>query len=113
MHDNKAKVIGVFIAGALLGATVASLCAPRSGARSRKPIRRQAGRRLEQLDELQDDFRNQVHNWVEDVTEVIEDGVGRGRKVTVVGRERVLGAFDQAKDYVEHGKSRIERLLGG
>ncbi len=113
MHDNKAEVIGVFIAGAMLGATVALLCAPRSGARTRKAIRRQAGRRLDQLDELQDNFKNQVHEWVEDVTDVIEDGVGRGRKVTVAGRERVLGAFEQAKDYVENGKSRIESLLEG
>ncbi len=93
MHDNKAEVIGVFIAGAMLGATVALLCAPRSGARTRKAIRRQAGRRLDQLDELQDNFKNQVHEWVEDVTDVIEDGVGRGRKVTVAGRERVLAGI--------------------
>ena len=113
MRDNKVEVIGLFITGAMLGATVAFLFAPRSGARTRKAIRRQAGRRLDQLDELQDEFRSQVHDWVEDVTDVIEDGVGRGRKVTVAGRERVLGAFEEAKDYVEHGKSRIERLLGG
>lgn len=112
MPRNNAESIGLFISGAILGATVAFLYAPQSGARTRKSIKRQAHRRLEQLDELQDDFRGHVNDWVENVSDALEDGIERGRKITGVGRERVLGAFSEARDYIDQGKSRVERLMG-
>ncbi len=112
MRDNKAESLGLFIAGVLAGAAFAVLYAPTSGVRTRKQIRRYARRKIEQLDDLQDDIRSQVNGWVEDVAETLDDGLNRGKRLTLSGRERVLGVFDDAKQRVEEGKSRVESLIG-
>ena len=112
MRDKKAESLGLFIAGVLAGAAFALLYAPSSGVRTRKQIRRYARRKFEQLDDLQDDIRSQVNGWVEDVAETLDDGLHSGKRLTLAGRERVLGVFDDAKRRVEEGKSRIEGLIG-
>jgi gas vesicle protein len=112
MRDNKAEVVGLVITGALIGASLGLLLAPQSGERTRKQIRRKARRGIERLDELQGDIREQVNGWVEDVADAVDDGLSRGKRVTVAGRERVLSAFDDARHRVDQGRTRIEQLLG-
>ena len=112
MPRNKAETAGLFITGALLGVTIALLYAPQSGARTRRQIRKHARRGIEQLEEFQDDIRLQVDDWVEDVADALDEGLQRGRKITLAGREKVLGVFDEAKHYVDEGRSKIERLIG-
>ena len=111
MRANKAECLGFLIAGVTLGAVTALLYAPQSGSRTRKRIGREARRGIEQLDDLQDDVRNQVNDWVGDVSATVEDGLHRGKKLTVAGREKVLGVFDEATTRLEEGKSRIEGLI--
>ncbi len=111
MAWTKAETIGLFITGALLGVTAGFLYAPQSGARTRKQIRKKARRSIEHLDELQDDIRAQVNGWVTDVTETLDEGLHQGRRITLAGQEKVLGVFDDAKQYVDEGRSRIERLI--
>ena len=105
--------VGMFIAGALVGLTAGILCAPQSGARTRKQIRKRALRSMEQLDELSDDIRSQVDGWVEDVTDAVDEGLNRGRRMTLAGREKVLSLLVEAKQRVDEGCIRIERLMGG
>jgi gas vesicle protein len=112
MRDNKAEVVGLVITGALIGATMGLLFAPQSGERTRKQIKRKARRSLEHLDEMQEDIRDQVNGWVEDVADAVDEGLERGRRLSLAGRERVVAVFDDAKQRVEQGRSRIERLLG-
>ena len=112
MSGKQAETAGLFIAGALLGVAVGFLFAPQSGSRTRKQIRKHARRSIEHLDELQDDIRSQVNNWLQDVSDVVDEGLHQGRRITLAGQERVLGAFDDAKQYVDEGRTRLERLMG-
>ena len=111
MRNNKAECLGFLITGVTLGVVTALLYAPQSGIRTRKLIRREAHRRIGQLDDLQDDVRSQVNDWVEDVQTVVADGLQRGKKLSVAGREKVLGVFDEATNRLEEGKIRIEGLI--
>ena len=52
-----------------------------------------------------------MSDWVDEMTEIVQDGVGRGKKIGEEGYEQLLQAFDSAKECVEDGRSRIERLL--
>ena len=111
MRDNKAECLGFLITGVTLGAATALLYAPRSGTRTRKLIRKETRRRIEQLDDLQDDVQSQVNDWVDDVSEAVEDGLNRGKTLSLTGREKVLGVFDDAKHRFEEGNVRIEGLI--
>ena len=112
MSGKKAETVGLFITGVLLGLTVGFLYAPQSGSRTRKQIRKEARRSIEHLDEMQDDIRSQVNSWVQDVADAVDEGFHQGRRITLAGQERVLGVFDDAKQYVDEGRTRIERLIG-
>jgi len=111
MRKNKAEYLGFLITGVTLGAVTALLYAPQNGIRTRKLIRREVRRRIGQLDDLQDDVRFQVNDWVEEVQTAVEDGLQRGKRLTVAGREKVLGVFDEATNRLEEGKIRIEGLI--
>ena len=99
------------LAGALAGAAIALLYAPQSGVRTKKDIKKFARKTVDRLDDLQGDIRDQVTHWVDDVTDVVKDGVDRGKKLSTEGYEQVLNAFDNAKKCVEDGRGRIERLI--
>ncbi len=111
MRDNKAECLGFLITGVTLGAVIALLYAPQSGIRTRKLIQRETRRRIEQLDDIQDYVRSHVNDWVGDVSDAVEDGLSRGKKLTSAGREKVLGVFDEATSRLEEGKVRIEGLI--
>ena len=112
MAFDKGQTVGLFIAGTLVGVAIGLLCAPQSGARTRKQIKKQARRGIEHIEDLKGDMRSQVDDWVRDVADTLEDGLNRGRRMTLAGREKLLGAFDDAKHYVDEGRTRIERLIG-
>jgi len=57
---SKTHVAGFFAAGAAVGAAVALMYAPKSGAQIRKDIRRLSKKAVDQLDDLQSDIREQI-----------------------------------------------------
>jgi len=105
------QAVGFLFTGAMVGAAVALLYAPQSGARTTKDIKKFSRKTVARLDDLQGNIRDQVTDWVENITEVVKDGVDRGKKLGAEGYEQVLQGFDNAKKCVEDGKSRIEHLI--
>jgi gas vesicle protein len=105
------QAAGFFFAGAIVGAAVALLYAPQSGARTQKDIKKLARTTVDRLDDLQTDIRDKVTDWVDDMTEVVKDGVDRGKKLGANGHERILQGFDNASKCVEDGKNRFEQLI--
>ena len=105
------QAAGFLIAGAMVGAAVALLYAPQSGARTQKDLKKFARNTVDRIDDLQEDIRDKVADWVNDMTEVVKDGVDRGKKLGAEGYEQVLQGFDKAKRHVEHGRSRIEQII--
>jgi gas vesicle protein len=105
------QAAGFFFAGAMVGAAIALLYAPQSGVRTRKDAKKFAGKTVDRLDDLQGDIRDQVADLVDGMTEVVKDGVDRGKKLSAEGYERVLQGFDNAKKCVEDGRSRLEQMI--
>lgn len=79
---SKTHVAGFFLTGAAVGAAVALVFAPKSGAQTRKDIRRFSKKTIDQLDDFQDDVR-----------------------------EQIVEVFDNVKEYVEDGKERIQKMI--
>ena len=74
-------------------------------------IKKFARKTVNRLDDLQIDIRDKVADWVDDMTEVVADGVHRGKKLGADGYEHVLQGFDNARKCVEEGRSRFEQLI--
>jgi gas vesicle protein len=108
--DMKRAAVCLF-AGAMVGAAIALLYAPQSGARTTKDVKKFARKTVDRLDNLQGDIRDHVADWVDDMTEIVKDGVDRGKKLGTEGYEQVLQGFDDVKKCVEDGRSRLERLI--
>ena len=75
--------------GAAVGAVVALIFAPKSGAQTRKALRKVAKKTGNQLDDLQQDVRDRISGGYEQVMEVV----------------------DNMKEYVEDGKSRLQKVI--
>ena len=108
---NMKQSAGFLFAGAIVGSAIALLYAPQSGVRTRKNIKKLARETVDRLDDLQGDIRDQVSNWVNDMAEVVKDAVDRGKKLGAEGYDHVLQGFDNAKKYVQDGRSRLEQLI--
>jgi len=102
---------GFLLVGAMMGAAVALLYAPQSGDRTKKDIRKFTRKTVNRLDDLQEDIRDKVADWVDDMAEAVKDGVVRGKKLGAESYEQVLQGFDNAKQCVEDGRSRFEKLI--
>ena len=102
---------GFLMAGAMIGAAVALLYAPQSGARTQRDLKKFARNTGDRLEDLQVDIRNQVSDWVESVTEVVQSGIDQGKKLSSQGYEKIIHGFDGAIQVVDEGKNRVERLI--
>ena len=107
------QAAGFLLAGAMVGAAIALLYAPQSGVRTKKDIRTFARKTADHLDEIQGNISDQVTDWIADITEVVQDGVDRGKRLGAEGYQQVLQGFDNAKKCVEDGRSRLEQLMQG
>jgi len=105
------QAAGFVLTGAMVGAAVALLYAPQSGARTTKDIKKFARKTVDRLDDFQSDIRGQVADLVDDMTEVVKNRVDRGMQLGAEGYEQVLQGLDNAKKCVEDGRSRLEQLI--
>jgi len=86
---SKSQVVWFFFSGAAVGAAAALLFAPKTGAQTRKDIRRFSKKAVNQLDDLQNDLREQINDGYEQVMEVV----------------------DNVKEYVEEGRNRLQKMI--
>ena len=86
---SKNQAVGFFLSGAAIGVAVALLFAPKTGAQTRKDIRRFSKKAVTQLDDLQNDLREQIGD----------------------GYEQVMEVFDNVKEYVEEGRSKLQKMI--
>ena len=105
------QAAGFMVVGAVAGAAIALLYAPQSGVRTKKDIKKFARKTVDRLDDIQGDICHKVADWIDDMTEVIQDGVNRGKKLSADGYEQVLQGFDNARRCLDDGQRRIEQLL--
>jgi gas vesicle protein len=105
------QAAGFFFTGAIVGAAVALLYAPQSGARTTRGINRFSRKAVARLDDLQGNIRDQVTDWVDNFTDLVKDGIYSGKKLGSDGYEQVLHGFDNAKKCVEDGRMRIEHII--
>jgi gas vesicle protein len=94
--------LSVFIAGALVGAGVALLFAPQSGAQMRGLLRDYAARAKDELDEA-----------VDRSTEALDCAVERGQEFVEKGKESFRETGRQAKGFAVAGRNAVNDMKDG
>jgi gas vesicle protein len=108
---SKSETLGFFLTGAAVGAAIALLYAPKTGAQARRDIRKFSKRTVARLDDLQEDIRDQVTEWVDDISSSVKDGINAGKTFSNETYEQVMDVFDSAKKAVEDGKNKLQRMI--
>ena len=110
MHVGNQKVNGVvfFVAGSLLGAGIALLLAPQSGRKTRRDILYLGKMVKNKSDQIQLEMGHAVDNFVEGLSEKVEDGIESGRDWTDKTTQGVLQALNTGKQYVQR---EIEKVM--
>ena len=86
---GKRHILTSFLVGAGVGVGFALLYAPKSGAQTRRDIRRFSQKAGDQFDDFQEGVRNQVSE----------------------GYDQVMEVLDNVKEYVEDGKDRLQKFM--
>jgi gas vesicle protein len=108
-----AKLNGIlsFAAGAGIGAAIALLYAPRAGKHTRARLRNSAIRTCHRAEEVRDDVRAHMSEWLDETSEVIASNIAAGKEKAIEGKERVLEVLEKARERMDEGKARIEAFI--
>jgi gas vesicle protein len=111
MGKSNLTGLGLFAAGAGLGAVVALLYAPRAGKHTRRRIANSANRTLHEIGGIRDDVRDSMSEWVGETTESIASGVASARDTLKEGGENVRNTLAKVRERVEDGCGRVEKYV--
>lgn len=108
MTKNKLTGLSLLVAGAGIGAAVALLFAPASGQQTRRRLRKAADQTLDRVEEMREDLRACMSDWVEETSETIAAGIASGKETVKDGGERVLRTLNKC---MEDGRERVEKFV--
>ena len=109
---RKLTGIGLFAAGAGVGAAIALLYAPRSGKHTRARLRNTANRTIHRVEEIQNEVRSRMSEIVEDTSETIATAITAGKdKAVRVSRECLQGTVDRVRERMNEGRERVEEYI--
>jgi len=108
---NKVKAIVSFAAGAGIGAAIALLYAPRAGKHTRARLLNSAVRARHRAEEVRDDVRAHMLEWVDETSEVIASNIAAGKDKAIEAKERVLQVLETTRERMDEGKERIEAFI--
>ncbi|HEX9580832.1 MAG TPA: YtxH domain-containing protein [Gemmatimonadales bacterium] len=103
--------LGAFFLGALLGAGVALLLAPRSGAETRRLIRQRSRELLDAAGRKADEFRGLVEEGYEHGRARVEEGIDHVRRSVDERREAARETVDAGRAAVQSARDELERRL--
>lgn len=104
-RDNGSSGVGAFLAGALLGAGVALLFAPRSGEETQRELRERAGQLKDTAEERFRDAQAQVEERLDLARAELMEKVDAVREAVETGRESAREARGELEDRIERSKA--------
>jgi gas vesicle protein len=116
--DDKAVVVvekgggvGAFLAGAALGAVVALLLAPQSGAETRAELRARGRRMREAAEDRLHDLEDAVESGYERTKASVEAGLQSAKRSIEARREDAREAYTAGRSAVRTARDELERRL--
>ena len=105
------KILGTFLAALLIGAGLGVLFTPQSGRRTRKDIERLGRRTKDVLWDFQENFRENVDDFVDEVTEITKDGLERGKEISEEKKVKILAMIESGERYLSEQKANLKKLF--
>jgi gas vesicle protein len=103
--------IGPFLVGLALGAGAALLLAPRSGAATRRDIKRRARRVRRAAENVANDVTATVVDTFEDARRRVEDQIDSARHALDVKRQQVHRAMEAGRAAAQEARDELEQRI--
>jgi gas vesicle protein len=103
--------VGDFLLGALIGAGVALLFAPRSGRETRADISRRARAAQDRVRDVATGVSDQVVDTFETARSRIEEQIESARTAIVTKKEQVTRAMEAGREAAQQARTDLERRL--
>ena len=108
---ERSSGLGTFLWGALLGAGVALLVAPRSGAETRRLLKARGRELMDVASEKAEELREMVSEGYERSKARVEEGLETARREVNERREAARDVVDAARGATRSAREELERRL--
>src|SRR5687767_438019 len=103
--------VGSFILGVAVGAAVALLLAPQSGAATRRDLRRGARRARRAAHDLAGDIQGRVTDTFDHARERVETGIDTARQAIELKKRQVSRAMEAGRAAAQQARDELERRI--
>ena len=113
MEDRERKIAAaavLMVAGGVIGAGLALLFAPQSGAKTRKDVVRYAKKARNRADEAVEELSVNVNNLVDTIGEKTEELVEKGRDVAGSARKDLIKLIEEGASKLEKFRTILSRI---
>jgi gas vesicle protein len=112
MDKDATRIMGAFLLGGLIGATIALLYAPKSGRETRKDISKAAKRAKRGAVDLVEDITESVADFTGEVKDKAADVIERGKELSDNARKEIVATLEHGQKVLEKQRKRIVDALG-
>lgn len=110
-RDRKIAAAALLVfAGGVIGAGLALLFAPQSGARTRKDIMRYSRKARNRADEVVDDLAANVSNLVETIGETTDELLEKGKDAAGGARKDLIRLIEEGASKLEKFRTVLSRM---
>ena len=109
--ERNSESIGPFLLGLALGAGVALLLAPRSGAATRRDIKRRALRVRRAAENVATEVTDTVVDTFQEARRRVEDQIESARQMVDIKRQQVQRAMEAGKAAAQEAREELEQRI--
>ena len=109
--EKRSGGLGTLFVGLAIGAGLALLFAPRSGAETRQQLRRRAERMRDAAENAVDEVTGTVHDTFEAARQRVEEKIDAARDAIETKRDQVQRAVDAGREAAQQARADLERRL--
>ena len=109
--EKRSGDFGSFAIGLAIGAGLALLMAPRTGAETRRELKERARRVRDAAEELAQDVSSKAAGKYEDAKSQVEDRIDAARSAVEMRKEQVVQAIDAGRVAARQARADLERRI--